>query len=33
VKGGKLQDIDPENDELGAEIMSVFEALDRLCTR
>jgi hypothetical protein len=28
-----LQDIDPEKDKLGAEIMSMFEALDRLCTR
>jgi len=28
-----LQDIDPEKDKLGAEIMSIFEALDRLCTR
>jgi wobble nucleotide-excising tRNase len=28
-----LQDIDPEKDKLGAEIMSVFEALDRLCRR
>jgi hypothetical protein len=29
----ELQDIDPEKDKLGAEIMSVFEALDGLCTR
>ena len=29
----KFQDIDPEKDKLGAEIMSVFGALDRLCTR
>jgi hypothetical protein len=29
----ELQDIDPEGDKLGAEIMSVFEALARLCTR
>jgi len=29
----ELQDIDPEKDKLGAEIMSVFEALDRQCTR
>src|SRR5262245_20080368 len=28
-----LQDIDPENDKLGAEIRSVFGALDRLCAR
>jgi hypothetical protein len=28
-----LQDIDPEKDKLGAEIMSVLEALDRLCAR
>jgi hypothetical protein len=28
-----LQDIDPERDKLGTEIMSMFEALDRLCTR
>jgi hypothetical protein len=28
-----LQDIDPEKDKLGAEIMSAFEALDRLCRR
>ena len=28
-----LQDIDPENDKLGAEIMSMFEALDGLCAR
>ena len=27
------QDIDPENDKLGAEIRSTFGALDRLCTR
>jgi hypothetical protein len=27
-----LQDIDPENDKLGREIMSTFEALDSLCT-
>jgi hypothetical protein len=29
----RLGDIDPEKDKLGAEIMSAFEALDRLCTR
>jgi hypothetical protein len=29
----ELQDIEPEKDKLGAEIMSVFEALDRQCTR
>ena len=29
----KLQDIDPEKDKLGAEIMSVLGALDRLCTQ
>jgi hypothetical protein len=28
-----LKDIDPEKDKLGAEIMSMFEALDSLCTR
>jgi hypothetical protein len=28
-----LQDVDPEKDKLGAEIMSMFEALDSLCTR
>jgi len=28
-----LADIDPENDKLGAEIISVFDPLDRLCTR
>src|SRR5215510_3391755 len=28
-----LQDIDPEKDKLAAEIMSIFGALDRLCTR
>jgi hypothetical protein len=28
-----LQDIDPEKDKLGAEIMSVFGTLDRLCMR
>jgi hypothetical protein len=28
-----LADIDPERDKLGAEIMSVFDALDRLCPR
>src|SRR5262245_44429274 len=28
-----LQDIDPEKDKLGAEIMSVFRTLDRLCMR
>jgi hypothetical protein len=28
-----LQDIDPEKDKLGGEIMSMFEALDRLCTK
>jgi hypothetical protein len=27
-----LQDIDPEKDELGQEIMSTFEALDSLCS-
>jgi hypothetical protein len=27
-----LQDIDPEKDKLGWEIMSTFEALDSLCT-
>ena len=26
-----LEQLDPENDKLGAEIMSEFEALDRLC--
>jgi hypothetical protein len=25
--------VDPEKDKLGAEIMSVFDPLDRLCTR
>jgi len=29
----RLDDIDPEKDKLGAEIMSVFGALDRLCPR
>jgi mevalonate kinase len=28
-----LQDIDPEKDKLGAEIMSMFEALDGLCAK
>jgi predicted nucleic acid-binding Zn-ribbon protein len=28
-----LQDIDPEKDKLAAEIMSIFGALDRQCTR
>ena len=28
-----LQDIDPERDKLGAEIMSMFEALDGLCAK
>ena len=28
-----LQDIDPEKDKLGAEIMSMFEELDGRCTR
>jgi hypothetical protein len=28
-----LQDIDPENDKLGEEILSILGALDRLCTR
>ena len=28
-----LEQLDPENDKLGAEIMSEFEALNRLCTR
>jgi hypothetical protein len=28
-----LQDIDPEKDKLGAEIMSMFGELDRQCTR
>jgi hypothetical protein len=28
-----LQDIDPEKDKLGAEIISILGALDRLCTR
>jgi len=28
-----LQDIDPEKDKLGREIISLLEALDRLCTR
>jgi hypothetical protein len=29
-----LEDIDPEKDKLGAEIMSMFEALDdRLCAK
>jgi|SRR5215475_6224707 len=30
---GGLQDIDPEKDKLGAEIRSMFGALDRLCAR
>ena len=29
----RLGDIDPENDKLATEIMSVLGALDRLCTR
>ena len=29
----ELQDIDPEKDKLGAEIMSIFGALDGLCAR
>jgi hypothetical protein len=28
-----LADIDPEKDKLGVEIMSVFDAFDRLCPR
>ena len=28
-----LEQLDPENDKLGAEIMSEFGALNRLCTR
>jgi hypothetical protein len=28
-----LQDIDPEKDKLGEEIMSIFGALDRQCSR
>jgi hypothetical protein len=28
-----LQDLDPEKDKLGAEITSVFEALDSLCAK
>ena len=28
-----LQDIDPEKDKLGAEIMSMFEPLDGLCAK
>src|SRR5262249_39934877 len=28
-----LQDVDPEKDKLAAEIMSIFGALDRQCTR
>ena len=28
-----LADIDPEKDKRGAELMSVFDPLDRLCTR
>jgi hypothetical protein len=28
-----LGDIDPEQDKLGAKIMSMFGELDRLCTR
>ena len=28
-----LEQLDPENDKLGAEIMSEFAALNRLCTR
>jgi type I restriction-modification system DNA methylase subunit len=30
---GGLQDIDPEKDKLGAEIVSMFAELDRQCTR
>jgi hypothetical protein len=29
----RLEDIDPEKNKLGAGIMSVFDALDRLCPR
>jgi len=29
----RLEDIDPEKDKLGVEIMSAFDALDGLCTR
>jgi len=29
----RLEDLDPEKDKLAAEIISVFEPLDRLCTR
>ena len=29
----RLEGIDPEKDKLGAEIMSVFDAFDRLCPR
>jgi hypothetical protein len=29
----ELQEIDPERDKLGAEIMSVFDALNGLCAR
>jgi hypothetical protein len=28
-----LQDIDPEKDKLGQEIISILAALDTLCTR
>ena len=28
-----LDQLDPENDKLGAEIVSEFAALNRLCTR
>jgi hypothetical protein len=28
-----LQDLDPEKDKLGAEIMSMFETLDGLCAK
>ena len=28
-----LEDIDPEKDKLGREIMSLLEALDRMCMR
>jgi hypothetical protein len=29
----RLEDVDPERDKLGAEIMSVFDSLDRVCPR
>jgi hypothetical protein len=29
----RLQDIDPEKDKVGQEIISTLAALDRLCTR